>query len=249
MKKLLVFNWKMNPASYEEAERILFATFELANNAKETEIVVCPPFTWLTDFSHKAHQGVKFGAQDVFWKPDTGAFTGEVSDTMLKNSGVEYVIIGHSERRKLLGETDEMIQKKVKSALTEGLKVILCVGEEASVRDQGLEAVKSFIKNQLAQDLKGIENLKLEIENLIVAYEPIWAIGTGTPCSPKDALQIISFIKELLATSYQLLATRVLYGGSVTGKDILDFIQLEDIDGALVGGASLKPEQFLNVIH
>src|SRR3989344_2600398 len=201
MKKLLIFNWKENPNSIEEAEKILASVLALAKNAKETEMVVCPPDVYLEHVSQVIGQKseVRLGAQNLSTE-ESGAHTGEISGGMLKNLGVTYVIVGHSERRRL-GETDEIVAKKISVAIKDGLVPILCVGEELEVRNQGMEAVKDFIRNQLEKDLAGIENWKLEIENLAVAYEPIWAISShdiGKPCEPKDAREIIVFIKETL---------------------------------------------------
>lgn len=212
------------------------------------ELVIAAPFVYLENLKPKTKNSkLKIGAQNVFWE-NQGVYTGEVSPLMLKNMGVEYVIIGHSERRKHLGETDEMINKKVSAALKTGLKTVLCVGEDLKIRKRGPKAVKSFVKNQLKKDLKGIGNWKFKIENLVIAYEPVWAIGTGRACPPKDALEMIKFIKKLLTTNRKLQTTKVLYGGSVDSKNIEDFLQYKEIDGALVGGASLKPKEIKEII-
>ena len=249
MKKLIIFNWKLNPQRYSEAEKIAKAASFLARKTKKTEIIICPPFVYLLKLSSLiSHLSLlKLGAQDVFWEEE-GAYTGEISPAMLKQAKIDYVIVGHSERRHYLKETDEMINKKVISALKSGLKVILCVGEDLKIRRRGKKAVMNFIKNQLEKDLIDIENLKFKIENLVVAYEPIWAIGTGIPATPEDALEIIKFIKSLLVTRWSLVAP-VLYGGSVNGKNIESFLKYKEINGALVGGASLNPKQFNKIIN
>ncbi len=253
MKKLIIFNWKMNPGSYGGAEKIFKAALELSRKTKKAEIVICPPFVWLESFSKllkiKNYKlKAKLGAQDVFWE-ESGAYTGEISPLMLEYVKVDDVIIGHSERRKYLKETDEMINKKVLTALKSGLKVILCVGENLKIRRSGKKIVMAFVKKQLEKDLAGTKNLKLKTKNLIVAYEPIWAIGTGKPCNPEDALEVIKFIKQTLkAKSSNLKAVKVLYGGSVNGKNIESFLKYKQIDGALVGGASLEPKQFNKII-
>lgn len=248
MKKLLALNWKMNPATYESAERLASASADLAAKLKKYEVVICPPLPWLDDLATKFRGKVKLGSQDVFWE-EKGAYTGEVSPVMLKKSGVAYVIVGHSERRRILQETDEMVNKKVLAGLKFGLKVILCVGEDIKIRRQGKKAVKNFVYNQIKKDLKSIHDSKFAIHNsLVIAYEPIWAIGTGTPCHPEDALKVIKFIREFLTSDFSLPTPRVLYGGSVTGKNILDFVKYKEIDGALVGGASLNPSQFKTLI-
>lgn len=246
MKKTVVFNWKMNPSSFKEAEGLVRQILLVSKKAK-SEIVICPPFTWLTDFSHKYWKAVSFGAQNVFWET-SGAYTGEISAEMLKNSKIEYVIIGHSERRQILGETDEIINKKVLTALSAGLKVILCVGEDLKIRKRGKKAVQNFVGNQLKNDLKNSLSLISNLSSLIIAYEPIWAIGTGVSCDPKDALEMVKFIKLFLKTKNYKLKTSVLYGGSVNGKNIKDYLQYKEIDGALVGGASLKKDEIKTII-
>ncbi len=223
----------------------------------KSELVVCPPFVYLEalkNLSTKKLKHLKLGAQDCFWENSSiggGAYTGEVSPKMLKSAGVEYVIIGHSERRKYLDETDEMINKKVLVALKIGLKVVLCIGENLAIRKRGINAVKNFIKEQLRKDLKNLSlNSKSSILNskLIIAYEPIWAIGTGKACKSEDALEIIKFIKQTLNSKFLILNSKVLYGGSVNGKNITDFVKYKDIDGVLVGGASLKPKEVSEII-
>src|SRR3989344_7769218 len=196
MKKLLIFNWKENPNSIEEAEKILASVLALAKNAKETEMVVCPPDVYLEHVSQVIGQKseVRLGAQNLSTE-ESGAHTGEISGGMLKNLGVTYVIVGHSERRRL-GETDEIVAKKISVAIKDGLVPILCVGEELEVRNQGMDVVKDFIKNQLDKDLPRDSASSQRSSALLVAYEPIWAIGTGKPCEPKDAAEVIRFIKE-----------------------------------------------------
>ncbi len=246
MKKLLVANWKMNPSSEAEAVR-------LAKASDERGVVVCPPFTFLSQVKN-ALKTADLGAQDVFWENPIpgGAFTGEVSISMLKKIGVSHVIIGHSERRKHLIESDEMVNKKLRTALAFDLKVILCVGESLSVRKEGIPAAKSFVKKQLARDLVGIENLKTQLKNLVVTYEPIWAIsaglGTGHPDKPEDAVEMIKFIRELLTKPYWP-NPKVIYGGSVTSSNVARIFEYHEIEGALVGGASLKAEEFKKIIR
>ena len=172
---------------------------------------------------------------------------------MLKNLGVEYTIIGHSERRQHLNETDEIINEKVKTALGAGLKVILCVGEPhraTSGKRQEISKTKSYVKRQLEKDLKGVKNMSRVSSrlSLVIAYEPIWAIGTGRPCRPEDALEIIIFIKKILNSKFQILDSRVLYGGSVDGNNIGDFVKYKEIDGVLVGGASLNPKDVKKIL-
>ncbi|MBI4086080.1 MAG: triose-phosphate isomerase [Candidatus Liptonbacteria bacterium] len=243
----------MNPISAKEAFSLAKKIDAGIPKKKNIEVVIAPPFPYLECIKYQV-SSIKLGAQDVFWE-DKGAYTGEVSPTMLKNLGAEYVIVGHSERRRLLNETDEMVNKKVQASMKAGLKVILCVGEpKRATRDmrQGIKEAKSFVKRQLQRDLKGIS--KSHVANpmsLIVAYEPIWAIsagGAGKPDKPEDAAEMIRFIKQFLTTHYSLLATPVLYGGSVNSSNVRNFLQYEEVDGALVGSASLKHQEFKKII-
>ena len=261
--KLIVANWKENPRTEREAFK-LFGDTAAIKHSQGVQMVVCPPLVFLDGIAKKfrvvrSKPGLALGAQDVFWE-DQGAYTSEVGPKMLKSLGVRYVIVGHSERRKLLHETDMMVNRKIRAALASGLRVILCVGEPLPVREKGIAAAKRFIKNQLTKDLKGFGNWKLEIGNsLAVAYEPIWAIGTGRNDSPEDAAEMAHFIKKIVyvaclpskasAKEGRLSHVSVLYGGSVNGKNALDYIHCKDIDGALVGGASLKPKEFRKIIN
>ncbi len=237
-KKLVIFNLKMNAPVLADWRKI---------GKSKADVVVCPPFVYLTAFKTKTLKNFKLGAQDCFWE-GRGAYTGEISPEMLKNLGAEYVIIGHSERRKYLGETDEMINKKIIAALKTGLKVVFCVGENSVIRKRDIKAVKNFIKGQLKKDLEEISKLRTQSSNLIIAYEPVWAIGTGKACKPEDALEMVKFIKQILKTQNSKLKTRILYGGSVDGENVADFIKYKDIDGVLVGGVSLKPKEVLKII-
>lgn len=239
MKKLIVANWKSNPASFREA-------IKLAKASDFKPVVLAPPYVYLQTISWILKKAT-LGAQDVFWEVN-GPYTGEITPTQLKNLKVKYVIVGHSERRRHLKETDAMINLKVKAARKAGLKVILCVGEDWLTRRKGITAAKKYIANQLKKDLAGIRNSKLRTRNLVIAYEPLWAIGTGKADKPKDSIAIISYIKESLATYYKLPTTKVLYGGSVNSKNAVGFLKPEEIDGALVGGASLKPKEFKSII-
>ena len=245
MKKLIVANWKANPDSVRRAVSLAFAIESSAKYSKN-KIVIAPPFPFLAAVK-KVLRRVKLGAQNVS-ENYHGPYTGEVTAEELKDLGVSYVIVGHSERRSL-GETDLIINKKIKAAIKKNLKVILCVGEPWSVRKKGIRAAEKFVREQLQKDLKGIENWKLKIENLIVAYEPVWAIGTGRADKPQDAIQMIRFIKKFLNPKSYILNPKVLYGGSVTAKNAAKFLNQKEIDGALVGGASLKPKKFQKIIQ
>jgi len=240
MSKLIVANWKMYPQAESEAKI-------LAKNSDFPNVIVCPPFPFLGAVKSVIKKA-KLGAQDVFWFVK-GPYTGGVSPQMLKSLGVSYVIVGHSERRSYLGETDEMINKKVKAVLNAGLKVILCVGENKNIRRKGIGTAKNFVKKQLEKDLAGTTNHKLQTTNLIVAYEPIWAIGTGRADKPLDAVKMAKFIKDFLKTKNYKLKTKVLYGGSVSSKNSFSFLSQPFIDGALVGGASLKLTEFKKIVQ
>ncbi|HUX35858.1 MAG TPA: triose-phosphate isomerase [Candidatus Paceibacterota bacterium] len=262
MRKLIVANWKMNPVSLKEALRLFERTQIYADKARiNAEVVICPPFPYIAPIAERKSQKVKLGAQDDFWE-NQGAYTGEVSPLMLKNSGVKYVIVGHSERRRL-GETDEMINKKLKAALEARLKPILCVGEpkrkvssikyQVSRKGDKLKEAKNFVKAQLKRDLAGIlpTTYHLLSTHLTIAYEPVWAISTNKnakPDKPEDSLEMIMFIKEFCHKQFAISHLPVLYGGSITSKNAKSFLQYKDIDGALVGGASLKPEEFGKII-
>jgi triosephosphate isomerase len=249
MQKLIIANWKMNPVGESEA-------LVLAKKIDASNVVIAPPFIFLKTIK-KLVKKAWLGAQDVFWEnsPAGGsAYTGEVSPDQLKSFGVRYVIIGHSERR-ALGETDEVINKKVKAALAAGLKVILCVGEPIergfTRTSRGLtrneREAKKYVKNQLTKDLRGVKSSVISHRSLVIAYEPIWAIGTGRGDKPEDTAEMAKYIKKLLVISYKF-RVKVLYGGSVTSKNVAGFLSQKEIDGALVGGVSSKPKEFQKII-
>jgi triosephosphate isomerase len=250
MGKLIVANWKENPKTEEEALALFKATAKIKKN-KGVEVAICAPFIYLEEIARifkkippSARTMLAIGAQDVFWE-EQGAFTSEVGPKMLRSLGAKYVILGHSERRKFAKETDAMINKKIALAVRDKLKVILCVGEPLAVRKKGIAAAKKFVRQQLTKDLKGIS---LKSGELAVAYEPIWAIGTGKNDSPEDARTMAIFIKTLLKKQKRI-TPRFLYGGSVNGGNAADYVQLDVIDGALVGGASLKADIFKKIIN
>jgi triosephosphate isomerase len=247
-KKLLVANWKENPKTQMEALH-LFRGIAGQKAYRGVEVAICPPFIYLEEIAkihtQKNEGRVALGAQDVFWE-EHGPYTSEVGPRMLRSLGVQYVIIGHSERRKWLKETDAMINKKIALALRDGLKVILCVGESASVRRKGFAVAKRFVAQQLKKDLRGIGGRHKE--HIIIAYEPVWAIGTGIPDPPEEAVAMASFIKTTLRKAH-IPDAPVLYGGSVTGANIGSFVQYKEIGGALVGGASLEISEFKKTIE
>jgi triosephosphate isomerase len=246
MKKIIAANWKMNPESAKEAEGL--AEFLVENyTEKNVQLILFPPFIYFCDLRDELEEDAdKFdwGAQDIFWE-EAGAFTGEISPTMLKSLWVRYVIVGHSERRWKLGETDEIINKKVKAALENEITPILAVGE----KEKG-DSVKQFLEDQLSRDLDGLSDK--EVSKIIVAYEPVWAIGTGDADDPEDTVKAIGIIKDIIGKMVgREIADKipVLYGGSVNSKNAEDFLSRKEINGALVGGASLDKEEFLKILN
>jgi triosephosphate isomerase len=244
--KLLIFNWKMNPVTLQEA-------LDLARASDKKNVVVAPPFVFLERIG-KILKNAELGAQDLFWENPPaggGAFTGEISASMLKNISVKYMIIGHSERRQYLGETDEIISKKVKTAIENKLIPILCVGEikrRGKGKEEREKQAMEIIKNQLQKDLVMIHDSRFMIQEFIVAYEPVWAIGTGIPCKPEEAARIHRLIRKFLDSRFKIRDLRIIYGGSVDSKNIEDLMKCQEIEGVLVGGASLKIDEVRKII-
>lgn len=247
MKRYLIAgNWKMNKTTGEAIE-LAQKLVESLKDVNDRDILICPPFTALYSV-YQVIKGtnIKLGAQDVFYE-NSGAFTGEISPIMLKDVGCEYVIIGHSERRHIIGETDELINKKIKAAINNGLKTILCVGELLEEREAG--KTLEVVKTQLEKGLNGVS--KEEMKNVVIAYEPVWAIGTGKTAKPEDAQEVHAYIRELLSKLYSKEIadeTIIQYGGSVKASNIDSLMAMPDIDGALVGGASLIAEEFTRIV-
>lgn len=246
-KTVIAGNWKMNN-DLKESEKLIVELKNLLQNEKPNcDVIVCPPFTSLSEAS-KLVKGtvIKLGAQNMHFE-DNGAFTGEVSASMLRSAGCEYVILGHSERRHIFGETDEVINKKIKKALAAGLKPIFCIGELLEERENG--TTNDVVKRQV---LKGLDGISAEdMQNIIVAYELIWAIGTGKTASPAQAQEVHEFIRDLIEIDYSLEVANDLviqYGGSVKPDNAKELLSQKDIDGALVGGACLKADSFLGII-
>ena len=244
-KKVIAGNWKMNMLPNEAISFIE----ELAPLVKDTEneVILCVPYIDLF-YSLLTVQGtnIKIGAQNMHFE-ESGAYTGEVSGKMLKSIGVEYVIIGHSERRQYFSETDEIVNKKVKAAILNGLKPIICVGETLKQREEG--KTSEVITKQTELALKGLSNK--EVENIIIAYEPIWAIGTGKTATSEDANNSIKEIRNKINKIYgQNTAESIIiqYGGSVKSSNAKELFEMSDIDGGLVGGASLKAEEFSKIV-
>ena len=243
-RKIIAGNWKMNMLP-NEAMSFITEIEPYAKNAK-CEIILCVPYTDLFySLLTAQNTNIKIGAQNMHWE-ESGAYTGEVSPNMLKCINVEYVIIGHSERRQYFAETDETVNKKIKSALNHSLKPILCVGETLEQRENNMQ--DAIISNQIKSALKGIES----IENIIIAYEPIWAIGTGKVATKEDANNTIKIIRSTVKELYGDNVAQnvcILYGGSVKKENAKELFSTSDIDGALVGGASLKVDEFARILE
>jgi triosephosphate isomerase len=237
-KIVIAGNWKMYKTQSEASEFLQKFMPELENTPTEREVLLCAPFTDLGIMSKSLHGSrVQLGAQNVHWEEE-GAYTGEISGAMLTEIGVRYVIIGHSERRQYFGETDDTVNKRLLSAQRHGLTPILCVGETKQQRDAG--ETESLIVNQLKQGLVGVDQ-----QNLIIAYEPIWAIGTGDTCEASEANRVIGLIRSQLKVS----EVPIQYGGSVKPNNIDEIMDQPEINGALVGGASLEPDSFARIVN
>jgi len=237
-------NWKMN-TTVTEAERLVLEMLDKLDKIEGVEKVLCPPFVSLVAVSMMLQgSSIKLGAQNMYFEAK-GAYTGEISPLMLSEL-CEFVILGHSERRWYFGETDEIVNRKVKAALANKLKPILCVGERLEENEAG--RTEEVVSRQLRAALDGME----PVRDLVIAYEPVWAIGTGKAASGKQAAATIQFIRDVVAKLWSKSMAqdlRILYGGSVTGANIAEFIFYPEIDGALVGGASLKAEEFVSIVE
>ncbi len=246
-RPIIAGNWKMNKTS-NEARDLASKLLPLVSGAQDRDIVLAPPFTALNAVA-EAIKGtnVALSAQNLFWE-DKGAFTGEISAEMLLDLGCKYVIIGHSERRQYFGETDETVNRKVKQALKKGLFPIMCVGETLAEREAG--KLKEIISRQVAGGLKDIT--AEDMKKAVIAYEPVWAIGTGKTATPEQANEVHALIREKVSSLYSADIAgglRIQYGGSVTPENVSSLMAKPDIDGALVGGASLKPESFAALVN
>lgn len=247
MKPLIVANWKMNPSNLFEAKQLFNSVRKGIKNVKNVDIVICPPYLYLPELRIRNKElRIKIGAQDCFWE-EKGAFTGEVSPVMLKDLGCQYVIIGHSERRRYLEETNEMVNKKLRAALIAGLKPILCVGS----KKRGEKGHKEM-KIQLERALAGME--KSDLKNIIFAYEPMWAISTtkgSIIAIPENTKEGKIFIKKVLTKLFNktiVKQIKIIYGGSVDSKSIEGFIKKAKMDGVLIGAASLRSDDFIAAI-
>ena len=250
---LMAGNWKMN-LDHQEAiatvQKLAWTLKDAKHDYSAVEVVVCTPFTDLRSVQTLVDGDkleVKYAAQDVS-QHESGAYTGEISATMLAKLGCSYVVIGHSERREYHAESDELINAKVRAAFGKGVTPILCVGEGLDIRKAGEQ-----VSYTLAQVRAGLAELtKEQATQIVIAYEPVWAIGTGEVATPEDAQEVCGAIRGLLAELYDeevAAATRVLYGGSVKSSNVADIMAQPDVDGALVGGASLDPEEFARIVR
>lgn len=244
MNKIIIANWKANPQSVKEAAELYRAEVAQAEKFEKVETVICPPFVFLEELA--AIDRSHLGAQDIFWK-ESGPYTGEISTDMLKNLGVSHVLIGHSDRRYVLGETDEIINKKMKAALGAGIIPILLVGE----RERN-DVREDVLVDQLSRGLKNIP--ADQTRAVLVAYEPVWAISTGADGAadtPENALEAIEMIKEIITKLFSPQTAdsiKMLYGGSVNQDNAAGFLSYPEITGAVIGGASLKKDEFSEIL-
>lgn len=247
-RPLIAGNWKMNKTVDESTALAGELLLALKNSDDRADILICPPFTSL----YPVHQvikdsKIKLGAQNMYFEQN-GAYTGEISADMLKNAGAEYVILGHSERRQYFGDTDEIVNKKLRASISSDIKAILCVGESLSERENKEEKTK--VRSQLVKAFEGIS--EHNAKGIVIAYEPIWAIGTGKTATSAQAGEMASFIRETVKDIYGEDAAgsvRILYGGSVKGSNISEIMSQKDVDGVLVGGASLKADEFSKIVN
>ena len=246
-KKIVAGNWKMNMTTEEATHLVNGLKLDLAN-FREVEIVVCPPFTALSTVSSLV-QGthIDLGAQNMHWAK-SGAYTGEISSAMLRELFCHFVILGHSERRQYFGETDEIVNKKVKAALASALRPIVCVGETLAEREAG--KVSDIISTQVRGSLAGLS--QQEILECVIAYEPVWAIGTGKTATSAQAQEVHALIRQVLASMFDssiAQAVRIQYGGSVKPGNAKELFSMPDIDGGLIGGAALDAKSFIDIVR
>jgi len=246
-KTIVAGNWKMNKDLSEAVNLISGIKNRLNSFEPNCDVIICPPFISLeTAGTLIKNSKIYLGAQNMHYE-NSGAFTGETSAKMLLSVGCEYVILGHSERRNIFGESDELINKKILQALSNKLKPIFCIGESLDEREKDI--TKEVIERQIKQGLKNLD--ESDISKIIIAYEPIWAIGTGKTASPEQAQEVHKFIRNLISSMYSESAAEnltILYGGSVKPNNASDLLKKQDIDGGLIGGASLDAEAFIEII-
>jgi len=246
-RKIIAGNWKMHNNLSDSQNLVTKLVNGLNNQTINREVIICPPFTSLSEVSNLLNgTKIELGAQNMHFE-DKGAFTGEVSSEMLKSVGCKYVILGHSERRTIFGETDEFINRKIKKALASGLTPIFCIGESLEQKENG--STNDIIERQVQEGIKGLN--EEEINKIIIAYEPIWAIGTGKTATPEQAQEVHQFIRSILKETFSDKTAEnipILYGGSVKPNNAFDLLAKADIDGALVGGACLDAGSFIEII-
>ena len=242
-------NWKMN-LHHDEALKLTEELIEQISTINEVEVAICPPFPYMLPVAAKlkvAGSGIKLGAQDFYFQPN-GAYTGEVSLSQLKDVGVQVVLVGHSERRHVIGESDVLINEKVLAALEAGFEVILCIGEKIEQREAGkTDAINA---GQLSYGLAGVKNKQMA--DVVIAYEPVWAIGTGKTATPQDAQNAHYAIRKHLSMMFNddiAQQCRIQYGGSVKASNAKELFGQVDIDGGLIGGASLKTDEFAAIVN
>jgi triosephosphate isomerase len=246
-RPLIAGNWKMfktGPEAVETADRLA----KLLSTPLDVDVMIAPPFTALALVSDMLkNTGISLGAQNLFWEEE-GAYTGEISTSMLVSAGCSYVIVGHSERRQYFGETDDTVNKKIKAALKNDLIPVLCIGESETERDS--KETFSVLDRQVRNGLMGFS--ADEMETLVIAYEPVWAIGTGKTATADQAQEVHLFLRGVLEKKFGnklAKSIRILYGGSVKSDNIKELMTMPDIDGALIGGASLEPETFSKIVQ
>ena len=245
-KKVIAGNWKMYKSN-SEAKELVNDLVEKTTDIIKTKMIICPPYTALSLAANLVESSnIQVGSQNMYWELE-GAFTGEISTEMIKSTGANYVIIGHSERRQFFGETDETVNKKLKAALNAGLNPIVCIGESLVERESGV--TNDVVGNQVEKALSSIDSESMK--KIILAYEPIWAIGTGKTATPEQAQDVHKFIRSILSKLYGAeIADEIViqYGGSVKPENASELLSQPDIDGALVGGACLKADSFSEII-
>ncbi len=234
--KIIGLNWKLNPQTEQEA-------LEIATLSDWKNAIIFPPAIFLRQIVTQTKRA-KVGAQNVYWQ-NSGAFTGEISPLMARDEGASFALVGHSERRRYFFETDQLIHKKIKAILSAGLGAVLCVGELKDVHQRGLPFVKRFLFSQLKKDLDDVTVPKTS--RLIVAYEPIWAIGSGVPDDPNASAEIAQFLKNTLLSRFNISNPAILYGGSVNSGNIREFLKHPEIDGVLIGGASVEKRELKKI--
>ena len=248
---LVAGNWKMNKSTTEAALLAQDISNRFERHYDTVDVVLCPPFIDLKTVQTVLHfdrSRMKLGAQDVYWE-EAGAYTGAISAVMLRDEGVSYCIVGHSERREYFSETDLMVSKKAKALLAQGITPIICVGEGLEKREEGERAAIDFVLAQVEGALQLLD--PADIKKIVIAYEPIWAIGTGRTATPESAQEMCLAIRGCLAGlagADAALAIRILYGGSMKAENVKMFVPMPDVDGGLIGGASLDAQSFIDIV-